>query len=123
MRRWITWVNVMLGVWLVAAPWLFYVTERNRAADWSSWSVGAGVVALAMITMRKRALWNDAIGVALGAWLIVSPWFLGSAGTVAANAVIVGLLLAGYALWAARMDRTQDAMRPPRAMMHALREP
>lgn len=104
MRRWINWVNVMLGVWLVATPWLFYVAEPNRAADWSSWSVGAGVLALAVITMRKRALWNDASGVALGAWLIVSPWFLDSAGTVAANAVIVGVLVVSYALWAARMD-------------------
>jgi len=109
MRRSVSWANVVLGVWVTATPWLFYVTESNGAANWSSWSVGAVLVTLAILTMRKPVLWTNAIGVALGIWLIASPWVLGFGAATAANAVIVGLLVAGYSLWATRLDlaRTQ----------------
>lgn len=108
MRGWVDWVNVGLGVWLIASPWLITAAAGDTAADWSSWIVGAAVVTVAFFAMYKSAIWGDAVGVMLGAWLIASPWMLGfaSASAPAANAVIIGMLVICYALWAMRIDTT-----------------
>lgn len=108
MRRWVDWVNVSLGVWLIASPWLLTASAGDTFADWSSWSVGAAIVTVAFFAMYKSAVWGDALGVMLGAWLIASPWMLGfaSAPAPAANAVIIGTLVICYALWAMRIDMT-----------------
>ena len=107
-RRWVDWVNVILGMWLIASPWLLTVAAGDRPAGRSSWSVGVGIVTLAFFAMYKPAVWGDAVGVILGAWLIASPWMLGfaSAAAPAANAVIIGTLVICYALWAMRIDMT-----------------
>lgn len=47
MRRWVIWVNVILGVWLIASPWLFAAAGGNEPAAWNSWCVGGGIVILA----------------------------------------------------------------------------
>ena len=129
MRRWVDWVNVMLGVWLIASPWLLTMTAGNGFAAWSSWSVGAGIVALALFSMYKPAVWGDAVGIVLGVWLAASPWTLGfaSASATAANAVIIGLLVIGYALWAMRIGvtsgdgaaSTQDTVRAGSRRSHS----
>ena len=105
-RRWVDWVNVMLGAWLIASPWLLTAAAGDRSAAWSSWSVGAAIVTLALFALYKPAVSGDAVGVMFGAWLIASPWMLGFAGASAAatNAVTLGLLVIGYALWAMRID-------------------
>lgn len=106
MRRWVDWVNVMLGVWLIASPWLFIAVGGYEPADWNSWSVGAVIVTLAFVAMYKPAIWGDTVGIMLGAWLMASPWLLGFDSAVAANAVITGMLVVVYALWAMGIDRT-----------------
>lgn len=127
-RRWVGWVNVILGGWLSASPWLFTVTASDGPAAWSSWGVGAGIVTLALFAIYKPAIWGDAAGVLFGAWLIASPWMLGfaSASAAAANAVIIGLLVIGYALWAMRIDiisgdgAAYDAYQPQLKLQSAL---
>jgi hypothetical protein len=106
-RRWVDWVNVMFGVWLITSPWFFTVAGDDKAAVWSAWIVGAAIASLAFFAMYKPAVGGDTAGIILGAWLLASPWMLGFAGTPAAmNAVIIGLLVIGYALWAMRIDIT-----------------
>lgn len=110
-RRWVDWVNVILSVWLIASPWLLTVAAGNQTAAWSSWVVGASTATLAVLAMYRPAIWGDAVGITLGAWLVASPWVLGFAGTsaIAANAVVVGILFVGYALWAMRIDSYKAA--------------
>jgi hypothetical protein len=108
MRHWIDWINVMFGVWLITSPWFLTVAGDDKPAAWSSWIVGAGIVSLAFFAMYKPAVWGDSVGIILGAWLLASPWMLGFAGAPAAamNAVIIGVLVIGYAFWAMRIDIT-----------------
>lgn len=105
-QLWLGWVNVILGAWLITSPWLLAVAAGDGPVAWSSWSVGAGMVMLGFFAMYKPALWSYAIGIPLGAWLIASPLMLGFAGISfeTANAVIIGLLVMGYALLAMRID-------------------
>jgi len=107
-RRWVDWVNVILGVWLIASPWLLPVAAGAEPTAWNSWSVGAGIVTLAFFAMYKPAVRGDTVGIIFGAWLMASPWLLGfnSAQAEATNAVIIGALVIGYALWAMRIDIT-----------------
>jgi len=107
-RRWVDWVNVMFGVWLIASPWFLTVAGDDEPGAWSAWIVGTGIVSLAFFAMYKPAVWGDAIGIMAGAWLLASPWMLGFAAAPAAamNAVIIGVLVICYALWAMRIDIT-----------------
>lgn len=53
------------------------------------------------MTMRVKH-WQDPVSLALGLWLVVSPWALGFAGEAGAmwNAVIAGVLVAAIACYA-----------------------
>ena len=106
-RHWVDWVNVILGVWLVASPWLLTGTTADGPANWSLAGAGIGIVMLAVLAMRRPTVWGDTTGIVLGMWLIASPWVLGFVGaTATTNAVIIGSLVIVYALWAARIDVT-----------------
>jgi len=108
MRHWVDWINVMFGVWLITSPWFLTVAGDDQPAAWSSWIVGVGIVSLAFFAMYKPAGWGDSVGIILGAWLLASPWMLGFAGAPAAamNAVIIGVLVIGYAFWAMHINIT-----------------
>jgi hypothetical protein len=61
-------------------------------------------------TMMKLKHWQDPVNLALGVWLILSPWALGFQGETApmVNAVIVGLALAAAALGAMFVPRAWE---------------
>lgn len=106
-KHWQDPVNLVLGLWLLVSPWaLTYQTET--AATWNAVIVGALVAALALYEFVKVMAWEEWSSVALGAWMVVSPWVLGFAGVTAAmwNAVVVGLAVAVFALWALGTDKS-----------------
>ena len=113
-RRWVDWVNVLLGLWLISSPWLMNFFAADRAAALSAWITGAGLLVLALIAMYKPATLRDAMALILGVWLMVSPWVLGRAAlsAISINAVITGTLVSGYALWAMYIDSVFDTDRP-----------
>lgn len=105
-RRWLDWVIVILGFWLITSPRVLTLAADDGSAAWSSRIVGVGLLLLAASSMHKPAVWLESVGAVLGVWLIASPWILAitRASSAAANAVIVGLLVVGYAIWAFRID-------------------
>ncbi len=52
-RDWEEWINVALGVWLAASPWVLGIA--SAAARWNFVIVGALVVALALYELREMA--------------------------------------------------------------------
>jgi hypothetical protein len=105
-RRWLDWVIVILGFWLITSPQVLTLAADDGLAAWSSRIVGVGLLMLAASSIHKPAVWLESVGAVLGVWLIASPWILEitRASSAAANAVIVGLLVVGYAIWAFRID-------------------
>lgn len=107
-RRWQDWVNLALGIWLFFSPFiLLYAGGPGGAAAWNSYILGIGIVIFAGGALAKPADWEEWVNLALGVWLVVSPWVLGFAGDGAAtwNHVIVGILVGGDAIWAMRQQR------------------
>lgn len=106
-KRWQDWVALVLGLWLLASPWLLGYSAL-QAASWNAVILGVGIAVFAAAALAKPAAWEEWINLAMGAWLVISPWVLGFSDAAVAtwNQVIVGLLVGVDAAWA--MTRSQN---------------
>lgn len=106
MERWQDWVNIVLGAWLLMAPWALGFAEPQGPAAWTAWALGAAVIIFATTAVYVPKAWEEGINTLLGLGLAVSPWALGFADheTATSNAVIVGILIAAFAIWAMVRD-------------------
>ena len=78
---WRKWATVLLGASLFIAPWIFG-SFVDGASSANAWIVGACIVVATLrvpIVSGPRAA--ELIKVALGAWLLASPFALGFAGS------------------------------------------
>jgi hypothetical protein len=75
------------------APWLFGYAAEEPAA-WNAHVVGAIIAVMALAAIFTFQDWEEWVSVALGAWLIVSPWVLGFS---AVNAALLSHVLIGFA--------------------------
>ena len=109
-HRWQDVVNLIAGVWLIAAPWLLGFTQDGTAA-WNAYVLGAIIAVAAAAALVAFHEWEEWVSALLGLWLIVSPWILGFTGLAAAmwNAIVVGVIVGGLALWAIYDARHQPA--------------
>lgn len=110
--RGISGVNVVLGIWLIIAP---FVLSLSGSVLWNDLIVGVLVLILAGVRVSKpsqgtrAASWTNA---ALGAWLIIAPFVLSYTSSVATwNDVIVGVLIAALALWSAYLPGLNQPVR------------
>jgi hypothetical protein len=103
-QRWQDWVILALGVWLFFAPFFMSYGSTTGAAAWSSYVVGAAVAVFATSALWTPASQSEAwVNLVLGLWLVIAPFVLGfyAGEAVAAwNHIVVGILIAGDAIWA-----------------------
>jgi hypothetical protein len=104
-NEWQDWVNVVLGVWLVASPWVLGFADQRTAAV-AAWAIGAAVVVFAVIGAYMREAWEKAITLILGVVLMGAPWILGfeDERTAMTNAVASAALVVIFAIWAMLRD-------------------
>ena len=99
-HQWRDAANLVLGIWLALSPAaLSYMAETVPAANATLVGIVIAVAAAAaLISFHK---WEEWINVALGAWLVVSPFLLDYAAHMAPtwNQIVVGVLVGGLALW------------------------
>jgi hypothetical protein len=101
-KQWEDWANWAFGIWLCISPWalefdLEPVPTRNAVI------VGFLIILAEVVTLSVFRPWEEWINVALGAWLVISPWVLGIAVPAAtANFVVVGALIIVLALYEMR---------------------
>jgi hypothetical protein len=89
--------NLVLAAVLLAAPWLFSLT--NTAGKIDLWASGAAIAAISLAAMVAYTNWEEWANLLLGVWLVVSPWLLGFAHTHAMHSSIgVGCAVAFMAL-------------------------
>ena len=109
-RHWQDPVNALLGTWLILSPWAIgFADDRIVTANFVL--VGVLLVAAAIGAIIVPKAWEEWLEVALGAWLIASPWVLGFAGALMPmqNALFSGLLVVILALWVLGSDEEYSA--------------
>jgi hypothetical protein len=108
-RQWEDWCDWALGIWLLLSPWIL-LFEKDPVATRNAVIVGSLIVLTEAVTLSIFRVWEEWVNVAIGAWLAVSPWALPITDRSARTEfVIVGLLVAGLALW--EVSRRPDSAR------------
>lgn len=104
-RRWQDMLILLLGLWLLVAPWtLGYASDSPQAIN--AYVVGIAMAGLAAFDLYKTYVWAVVANLLMGAWFMVSPWVpaLVDRGAMMTNAVIVGAAVVVLALWELRSD-------------------
>jgi len=98
-QRWQDWTVVLLGVWLVVAPF-FGVGVTGDVAAFNSYLTGTAVAIFAIAALARPQVWEEYTNLLLGFWLIIAPFTLGFTDLVVPmwNQIIVGLLIGSSAL-------------------------
>ena len=106
LKRWQDSLNMILGLWTVASPWILGFAGAESFAAPAAWILGAAIVVFAGVSAYMHKAWEEAITIILGICLFASPWVLGFADqmTPATNAAVVGLLVTAFGVWAMLMD-------------------
>lgn len=99
--RWEDWANLILGAWLIIAPFTGLGGTSDIAA-WNSYVAGTAVAIFALAALVRPQLWEEWLNLVVGAWLVIAPFALGFTDQygVMWNQIVVGLAIAGVALWA-----------------------
>jgi len=94
-------IEVALGLWLVASPFVLGVTMQPAA--WAAMLAGVAVVTFAVEAFYYPEIVEEWGNLALGIGLAVSPWLLGYDGerVAMANAVACGVAIAALSFWTA----------------------
>jgi hypothetical protein len=94
-------VNIFLGLWLTAAPWVFDFSGRVVVVG----TVFVGAIVALLAAFRLATLCQSAalsgINFFLGLWVVVSPWAYKYEAHWGAtvNNVLLGLLISILAVW------------------------
>lgn len=104
-RRWQDQGILLLGIWLVASPWVMAYPPDSPAAI-NAFIAGAIMAILAAFDLYRTTIWAVLVNIVAGAWVAVSPWLVG---VVHDRAMSTSMLLAGVAtvvlgLWEMRTD-------------------
>jgi hypothetical protein len=98
-KQWEDWCDWVLGIWLLLSPWVLLFADEPLATR-NAVIVGLAIAVTEAVTLSYFRLWEEWINGVLGVWLAMSPWILpvtSPAATV--NFVVVGILIAGLALY------------------------
>jgi SPW repeat len=111
-QHWQDALVVMIGVWLVASPWILTYSSPDIVglvlASWNFIIVGITLITLGLMAITSYRLWQEWLDVAAAVWLIVSPWALGyqAMPTALWNAIICGLAVIVISGWVMFSDRS-----------------
>jgi hypothetical protein len=105
-KHWQDPLNLALGLWMIASPWTLKYQDVATATG-NAVILGILIAAVALFALFRVMAWQEWANVALGIWLVISPWILGFNAVVPAmwNAVIIGVVAAVLALWALGTDK------------------
>ena len=111
--RWQDMVNLVLGAWIAASPWVLGIADEYPMAMWNAGVTGGLIAILAAIDLDTPASWEEWAMGALGLWAIVSPWVLGFAAQrpMTVSCVAAGGLVAALAAWALYAEGAAESRR------------
>jgi hypothetical protein len=77
-RSWEDWAGMLIGVLIGLSPWIADQHD-DRAVVWNALAVGVLVLGLAQFEYVSLQRWEEVGGIALGLWLVASPFTFGYA--------------------------------------------
>jgi hypothetical protein len=99
-QHWQDPANAVLGIWLIFSPMVLGF-QSDLTAVINAVLIGILLLATALGAIFVPRAWEEWTETALGLWLAVSPWVLGSSAQSAkVSAVVTGLVVLTLALWA-----------------------
>jgi len=105
---WARVVEIMLGFWLMASPFIF----RFGGSPANDLLCGLLVVIFGFLSYWNRANWTHFLTLLVAAWLIVFGYLAGlPAPPSAQNQIIVGLLLGMFAIIPNKTNEMPEAWR------------
>lgn len=99
--------SAVLGLYLFASPSILGFAATGGLATRVAWMMGLAIAVVAGVAAYLPRVWEaEAINIILGPYLLASPWAWSYADQAkpATNAVVVGLLVTGLAIWALLKD-------------------
>ncbi len=84
-RSWEDWLGMLLGVLIVLSPWIptqshEFVDANRNLVVLNTLTVGVLVLGLAQLQYVARQRWEEVAEIAVGLWLIASPYIFGYSG-------------------------------------------
>ncbi|HLT25321.1 MAG TPA: SPW repeat protein [Zeimonas sp.] len=109
-------IEVALGLWLVASPFVLGL-EGTQSAAWAAMIAGVAIVTFAVDAFYYPEIVEEWGSLATGLLLLVSPWLLGYAPVRIAmiNAVVCGLAIAVLSFSEMSELRRERGARAPRS--------
>lgn len=101
---WASWINVLIGIWIAASPWVLGHAGTSALVTDGTLVVGALIAIAGLYGALTWYTWPNWMNVVLGGWLIISPYIsafstesaLARGSSVASGiAVIIFALIAG----------------------------
>lgn len=101
-RPWEDWLGMALGALTVFSPWALGADDLLIALN--ALIVGVLIYSVSALELRAVEIWEDWLNLALGLWLLSSPWALGygELAALATSHYTLGALvavLASFELW------------------------
>lgn len=108
--------NLIMGAFLVLTPWMFAFPPGIQSAN--AVVCGILIILLSLAALVGFAAWEDWGNMAVGLWLMASPWIVGLHGTQAVSVQFtLGIIVAAFAkneLWFCKStDSLPEHVRPP----------
>jgi len=101
-KQWEDWASWVFGIWLCLSPWVLQF-DLAPVPTSNAVIVGFLIILAEVVTLSIFRPWEEWINVALGAWLVISPWVLAIASIAATvNFLVVGALVIALALYEMR---------------------
>jgi hypothetical protein len=99
--RWQDYLDLLLGVWIAASPWVLGFADGYPAAAWNALVTGGAITVLAAIDLEFFSKVEEWVLIALGAWSIASPWVFGLTGDRmgTASMVVAGIAVIALTVW------------------------
>lgn len=112
-QHWQDWVNLALGLWIFASPWVFR-GATGASITWNMYIVGIAIAATAIGALILFQTWEEWVNIVLGGWLLLSPWILefSSSALLTWNAVIAGAIVVIAAGWALSTEKGGEQRSP-----------
>ncbi|MFC4438532.1 MULTISPECIES: SPW repeat protein [Natrialbaceae] len=111
--QWLSALVALVGLWLVASPFIFEATE---AAVWNNTMVGTAIFLLAGYNFyrlskdRLASVGIAALAALLGLWAVISPYVIEmGSDQLAASTLSAGLIVAVLSIYNAYANRKTDA--------------